>query len=200
VVYKQEKPSIVDLVTPANKPYVVYELLGGSPQDLLLPRNFLIVEGQSELQFLTRIIARHFGDKPIVQIIPAQGDTDQAKRTINSIEKAYSPLGKTLYGNKVIILCDQPSQERQAGVNDFLQRYRRQSQNNQIYFLPLPAIEECYPDREGWRRTHEQQEAMNGRQKLQLAKRVGDGITQHEFESDLVEVFKALTRCWELAF
>jgi putative ATP-dependent endonuclease of the OLD family len=200
MVEKQEKATLVEPVTPLDKPYVVYELLGGSPQDLLLPRNFLIVEGKSEVEFLSRVISRYYHDKPLVQLVPAHGDTDQVERTINAIEKTFSPLKVSLYGSRTVILCDQPSAVREAGVKDFLYRHREQNGNNQIKFLPLRAIEEYYPARNGWRRTHAEQEAMDGQMKRQLAKRVGNEITQAEFENEMREVFAALSRCWELAF
>ncbi len=47
-------------ITPideVDKPEVVYELLGGSPADLLFPNNFLIVEGRSE-EVLIDIVVR----------------------------------------------------------------------------------------------------------------------------------------------
>lgn len=148
----------------------------------------------------TRVINRYYQDKPVIQIIPAQGDTDQAERTINAIEKTFSPLKTSLYGSKTVILCDQPSPERRAGVTDFLNRHGPQNENKQFFFLARASIEECYPERNGWRRTHAQQEAMDGRRKRQLAKRVGNDITEEEFEVGMSEVFRALARSWELAF
>jgi putative ATP-dependent endonuclease of the OLD family len=200
MVEKQDKATIVEPVSPHDKPYVVYELLGGSPQDLLLPRNFLIVEGKSEVELLSRVISRHYQDKPPIQLIPAHGDTDQVERTINAIEKVFTPLNASLYASKAVILCDKPSAERQAGVKDFLIRHKVENENKQIKFLPVPAIEEYYPARNGWRKTHDEQEAMDGKKKRQLAKRVGNEVTKAEFEADLSEVFSALTRCWELAY
>jgi hypothetical protein len=41
---------------------------------------------------------------------------------------------------------------------------------------------------------------MNGHKKKQLAKHIGENITQQQFESDLQNVFDALKKCWELSF
>ncbi len=201
-------------VCPASeKPYVVYELLGGSPGDLLLPQNFLIIEGQSEFEFLTRVIQRFYPDRKPVQLLKANGDTDQAERTINAIEKIYTPLGTSIYKDKVVILIDRPSPERTAGVNEFRNRYRSLVDNQQLYELTARDLEQCYPDQPcptytNWRKTQGELDAVNGRdekiftghKKKQLAKHVGAHITQQQFETDMPECFRALSRCWELSF
>ena len=69
IIDKNEKITVVTLIQENEKPYIVYELLGGSPADLLLPRNFLIVEGKSDLEFFTRVLRRFYFDKPLIQII-----------------------------------------------------------------------------------------------------------------------------------
>lgn len=194
-VEKNNKITTIDSVAEGQKEYIIFELLGGSPADLLLPNNFLIVEGASELELITTIINRFYCDMPKIQVIGANGDTDQAERTINAIEQAYKPLNRSLYGNKVVILCDKPSAQREGGVNDFKQRHKQLLQNNQLFFLPTCSIEEYYP--QPWHRTIAEEDAMNGHKKKQLGKLVGREITQHQFESDLETVFQALKECWK---
>jgi putative ATP-dependent endonuclease of OLD family len=83
-IFKVEKNSgetSIQSVTDFEKPYVVYELLGGSPADLLLPRNFLIVEGLSELELLTRVIKRFYTDKPPIQM--------QSKNSLHLLKQVY---------------------------------------------------------------------------------------------------------------
>src|SRR5690606_8154414 len=91
-VEKSHGETEIEETSEFEKPYIIFELLGGSPSDLLLPKNFLIVEGQSEFELLTRVIKRFYADKPTIQIIKANGDIDQAERTINAIEKIFIPL------------------------------------------------------------------------------------------------------------
>ena len=82
-IHKVEKSDGVTnfgAIDALDKPYVVFELLGGSPADLLLPNNFLIVEGPSEVELLTRVIKRFYSDKPHVQIVSAEGDIELALR------------------------------------------------------------------------------------------------------------------------
>jgi len=188
-----------------DKPYIVYELLGGSPADLLLPNNFLIVEGQSEYELFTRIIKRFYRDKSTIQIIQAHGDVEQTKRTINAIEKVYIPLNNNIYGKRIVILMDHPSVETQGSVDDFKLRYKSLENNNQIFILDKRDIEQIYPNQidetyGNWRKTQDEVDRMNGKQKKQLAKYVGDKITQEQFENEMKTCFEALKRCWELSF
>ena len=55
-VEKTNGETEIELVTDFEKPYIVFDLLGGSPSDLLLPRKFIIVEGQSEFEFSTNTL------------------------------------------------------------------------------------------------------------------------------------------------
>lgn len=207
-IFKIEKSSgetSISEVNESEKPYIIYDLLGGSPADLLLPNNFLIVEGQSEFELFTRIIKRFYADKPSIQIIQAHGDVDQAEKSINAIEKLFTPLNNNIYGNKLVILMDCPSEQTKGGVDDFRKRYKQLDQNSQIFILDKRDIEQCYPNHEdevygNWQKTQGQVDAMNGKKKKKLAIKVGETITKKEFENKMTTCFKALERCWELSF
>lgn len=207
-IFKIEKSSgetSISEVNESEKPYIIYDLLGGSPADLLLPNNFLIVEGQSEFELFTRIIKRFYADKPSIQIIQAHGDVDQSEKSINAIEKLFTPLNNNIYGNKLVILMDCPSEQTKGGVDDFRKRYKQLDQNFQIFILDKRDIEQCYPNHEdevygNWQKTQEQVDAMNGKKKKKLAIKVGETITKNEFENKMTTCFKALERCWELSF
>jgi hypothetical protein len=41
---------------------------------------------------------------------------------------------------------------------------------------------------------------MNGKQKKQLAKRVGNEITKEQFENEMEIIFKILNQTWDKAF
>lgn len=196
-----------------EKPHIVFELLGGSPSDLLLPKNFMIVEGLSEFELLTRIVARFYNNNPSIQIVKANGDIEQAKRSINAIEKIYAPLSSSIYRSRLIILLDKPSTKTEAGVDSFLKANPHLSSQNQIFILPERDIEQCYPNQAcpvygNWRKSQADldvtdekgEKTFTGHKKKQLAKHVGANITQPQFETDLKICFEALSRCWELSF
>lgn len=200
-VFKTEKNDCkteIYLTENSDKPYIIYDLLGGSPADLLLPRNFLVVEGPSELELLTRIIKRHYKNEPAIQIISAEGDTHQAKRSINAISKAYSPMGTSIYNEKTIILCDKPTIKAKPGFDQFIETHIDLEHRGQILVLPHGSLEECYPEQ--WRKTEDETKLMNGYQKKQLAKLVGDQITKETFETHMPLVLEAITRTWQRAF
>jgi len=215
-IFKAEKNEGETEIEPTDdltKPYIVFELLGGSPSDLLLPRNFLIVEGLSEFEFLTRVIRRFYSDRPSIQIIKANGDIDQAERTINAIEKAFTPLKSSIYREKQVILIDAPSAQTQGGVTDFLQRNPALTQNDQFFQIPHRDLEQYYPDQVdetygNWRKTQAELDAVNpagrktftGHRKKQLAKYVGENISQDQFENEMPIIFETLQRSWELAY
>lgn len=207
-IFKVEKSSgetCISEVNESEKPYIIYDLLGGSPADLLLPNNFLIVEGQSEFELFTRIIKRFYTDKPSIQIVQAHGDVDQTEKSINAIEKLFTPLNNNIYGNKLVILMDCPSDQTKGGVDDFRRRYKHLDKNTQIFILDKRDIEQCYPEHEddvygNWQKTQEEVDAMNGQKKKKLAIKVGDTITKDEFENNMTTCFSALERCWELSF
>ncbi|HDM8232406.1 TPA: ATP-binding protein [Vibrio campbellii] len=202
-IFKVEKDESITHFNPVDtfdKPYVVFELLGGSPADLLLPRNFLIVEGPSEVELLTRVIRRFYSDKPSIQIISAEGDTHQAKRSINAIKKAFKPLEQSIFEEKMIVLCDAPTEKAQAGFDDFMKIFKAFDARGQIKVLEHGSLEECYPDHSDWKRTEDQVSAMTGKQKTKLSKRVGDEITKEQFEEQMTTVFNTLMTAWELAY
>jgi putative ATP-dependent endonuclease of the OLD family len=215
-IFKVEKTTgetEIEAATDFEKPYIVFELLGGSPSDLLLPKNFLIVEGQSEFEFLSRVIKRFYSDRPVIQIIRANGDIDQAERTINAIEKIFSPLNESIYRSRFVILTDLPSAVAEGGVTQFLNNNVHLTTNNQFYQLPVRDLEQHYPDQAdatygNWRKTQAEIDAVNGagkktftgKKKKQLAKFVGSNITQPQFETDMQVCFTTLTKCWDSAF
>ena len=212
-VEKSEGQTEFELTNELDKPYVVFELLGGSPSDLLLPQNFLIVEGQSEFELLTRVIKRFYADQPKIQIIKANGDINQVERTINSIEKVFIPLNSSIYGEKTTILIDEPSEQTAGGVKQFLDNYKALNRNGQFFQLVGRDIEQSYPNQEcpiygNWKKTQEELDEVDenekriitGTKKKQLAKHVGQNITKEQFENDLSICHQALVKCWKLAY
>ncbi|MBB6337769.1 recombinational DNA repair ATPase RecF [Xanthomonas arboricola] len=195
---KEEGRSSLNPVAAAMRPYVVYELLGGSPADLLLPRCFLIVEGASEVEFLAGLLARLYPARPAVQIVPANGDVNQTRKSVDAIAKAYSPMGNSVYANKTVVICDAPTPAALRGFDNFRTAHSSIDQIGHLVVLPFGSLEECYPDRENWKKTSEEVSLMTGTQKRHLAREVGQAITQEEFES-MPEFHGALLKAWAAA-
>ena len=139
-----------------------------------------------------------YPNQPVIQIIQANGDLRQADRSINAIEQLFKPLEKSLYKNKVVILFDKSY--TMAALTKFYNDHPDLKTNNQSFELTVGNIEENYPNQNSWRKTTIQINAMESHQKISLARTVGDQITQQQFEKDMLIVFNALKKSWELAF
>ncbi len=201
-VQKINKVTYITKISIAEKPYVVYELLGGSPSDLLLPRNFLIVEGKSDCIFLTGVIKRFYLNCPLIQIVYAEGDIDCQEKSMYAINTAYVPLGVTspVYKKRLIILCDKPNKDRERHSDEFLKAYKHLQINGQYYELPVEALEKYYPKQ--WSRTDSEIKLLDTKigAKENLAQEVSRLITQQQFEQEMLVAFQALKKCWELAY
>lgn len=188
----------VSSIGEADKPEVVYELLGGSPADLLFPNNFLLVEGRSEYELLTRVLRRFYGDKPRLKVVFAGGDFERQSKSMDAINTAFTPLNQTpVYRDRLVILCDRPHAERAADFEKFTKGYPHLEENKQLIVAPASSLEECYP--EPWRRPPDAIVAMTPGSKTALAATVGDSISKEQFEKEMAHVFAALDTAWAKA-
>lgn len=197
-VHKSGATTKVLSITDLDKPHVVYELLGGSPADLLFPNNFLIVEGRTEYELLRRVIQRHYPASPRLQIIFASGDTVRQARSMDAINTIFTPLYQTpVYKKCLVLLCDKPNAAQQKKYEQFRKAYPDILDNEQIFLLPTETIEEIYPA--PWKKTAAEVVAMSLTDKSELGKTVGDAITKEEFEKSLPTVFAAISKALEKA-
>lgn len=200
-VEKRNMRSAVEPVSSAEKPEIIYELLGGSPSDLLLPRNFLIVEGRSDQLFIKAVIDRFYRDKPPVQIVFSEGDFEKQRESMNAINAAFAPLAQNpIYREKLVILCDAPHSSKRSDFETFRKSYEALVANNQLHVLPVPSLEEYYPGK--FKKTSDEVKDL-GKQlglKRELARHVGKNVTQAEFESEMPAVLGALAQCWSNAY
>jgi AAA15 family ATPase/GTPase len=194
-VEKVERDTEVHSVTNAGKYDVVYNLLGGSPGDLLLPANFLIVEGESEKDFLDGIIQRFYTGSPPIQVLSARGDHDRIGANMEALNLVFQPLyGNPVYRDKLIVMCDGPSESKAESFRLFKARNPRLIKNGQFIELSEKQIESYYPD--PWRTD----EKLKPHQKRNLAKKVAKEIQQGQFEQGMPLVFQSLRTCWENAY
>lgn len=201
-VEKINKETIISELETDGKPALVYELLGGSPSDLLLPRNFLIVEGRSDFEFLSRVVSRFYKDKPRIQIVYAEGSSEQQRRSMNAINKLFNPLAvNPVYRDRLVIVCDKPSTTASlADFEKFKNTYPSLTTNCQLYVLTSSSLEEYYP--EPFKATAEQAATMSQTPglKVELSRHVGSQIEQSQFENEMTLLKAALDKCWKEAY
>ena len=143
-VEKDGHTSNIREIDRPGKPDVVFDLLGGSPGDLLLPRNFLIVEGRSEYEFLTAVIKRFYPTRYRgLKILFAGGDIEMQEGTLWNVHRLFSPLAGSenpIYKAKAVCLIDKPNAEQEGEYKTFKEGYPYLFTNNQVFQLPVGML------------------------------------------------------------
>lgn len=190
----QGETQIARIESALTKHEVIFELLGGSPADILLPANFLIVEGPSEAEFLKGVISRHYPDKVDIQVLPATGDDERQRQIVTAVENLLATLGRRpIYRERLTILFDKPDgEDKERRLQAFKESRRHRNANAQLFVLPVNGLEDYYPA--ALRATTA---LVN---KVKLARFMGDNITKEDFETHLPVVFQALNHCWANAY
>lgn len=198
-VEKSDKSTGIFPISATERMEVVYDLLGGSPADLLFPHNFMIVEGHSDSLFLKKVCQRFYPDKPEVLFLAAGGDTAAQTKSMDAINRALLPLHiKPIYRERLAILCDKPTPVKQAEYDAFINKFSYLTQNGQLFTLEVGSIEEAYPA--VWKKTDAEVKLMDGKAKMALADTVSKNITQEQFESEMPLVKEALDFVWSKSF
>jgi len=203
-IYRVEKENRITSIVPigaSGQVDVIFELLGGSPADLLLPRNFLIVEGKSEFEFINCIIERFYADKFAgIKVLFAGGDLSEQEKDLMAVHHTLKPLispDRPVYKDRVVILIDKPNDEQQNKYNQFKEGYPYLFDEGRVSELPVYSLEEYYP---GEFKTTPDDLEESGQTKKAYAKQVASQITQEQFEGEMERVFYSLNKSAELAF
>jgi putative ATP-dependent endonuclease of OLD family len=196
-VHKEETGTtqVYPVVTALEKQEVVFELLGGTPGDILMPANILVVEGVSDRDFLRIVLKRFYAGRPVVQVTPANGDDLQIARSYESFTKILETVAAVpIYKERIALLFDQPNTaEKQTRFQTFRNDNTRLVANGQIHELPVGAIEDYYPAALVTACPH------TGN-KRKMAKWMGENVTVRQFEDEMPAVHAALECAWSKAY
>lgn len=203
-VEKEQKITTISPVEEVQKIDIIYELLGGSPYDLLLPKNFLIVEGKSEYEFITRIIKRHYANEyKGIKVLFAGGDVVLQEASIEAVHKTLQPLIGTenaIHKSSLVVLLDKPNEQQQNSYNSFKEGYGYLFDDNRVFELEHNALEEYYPT--PWSKTADEvkalQQVVGG--KKNLAIEVAEGLSKADFEEKMAIIHNTLRRCFEKSY
>lgn len=121
------KKDVHKLETMTDVVVAIYQLLGNTPDDLLLPNNFIIVEGPSDKIFLVHLMKRFFSkqlEAKHIIVQPAHGDITnrQITTTMHYLDQFFTVLhGNPLYRDRAVILVDQQPHD---SFEQFKHKYR----------------------------------------------------------------------------
>ena len=194
-IFRVEKTKGITEITAiqeVEKIDIIFELLGGSPADLLLPRNFLIVEGKSEFVFLSDVIKRFYAAEfNGIKILFSGGDIDMQEGDLLAVHQLFKPLVSTdnpIYKEKAVVVIDKPNATQQTKYAQFKTGYPYLFENGQVFEMEMEMLEEYYP--EGFKKTRAEVVPPFG--KVAYARDVASEITQQQFEVEMPILFNAL--------
>ena len=195
LIEKENGATSAELLTKNKRGRAVFELLGGSPADLLLPANLLIAEGPSEVEFLNIVIERFYSHKPSIQIVAAGGDDHRQADYLKDVNKIFSVVDTSpIYKKQAILLLDKPNGvDKEKRLAAFLDDHPYLKRNHQVFTLPVETLEEYYPDKY-------KTESTNKNRKVKLAKQIGKDISEDDFTKHMIVVYNALMACFEKAY
>ena len=129
----------------------IYQLLGNTPDDLLLPNNFIIVEGPSDKIYLVHLMKRFFAkqleNKHII-VQPAHGDITnrQITTTMHHLDQFFSVIrGNPLYRERSVILVDEQPKDV---YEDFKNKYHLDNKHlRTLGEYGFYSLEYSYPEK-----------------------------------------------------
>lgn len=143
IVSKGENGTVMTGVQSDVELYdLVYCLLGSSPEDLLFPKNFIVVEGSSDQVILEKVISLMGYSSVDLKVISARS-VSGADNYRQAFEACLTPyvLKESHYKDKVVVLVDKPNAQIQSVVNEI-----KKTIGNRLFELPEESLEEYLPE------------------------------------------------------
>jgi putative ATP-dependent endonuclease of OLD family len=206
-IFKVEKENgcsvLKPIVTMQEQLDSIFQLLGGSPHDILLPNNFIIVEGRSDCIFVENIMQRFYAQNKKcsgIKVIFARGDHERQKELYNSLHECYKPLFTNgIYRERVVFLLDKPTAQKMKSYNEFKVAHPWLQENVQLHQLPVGALEMYYPV--PYTKSANEVEMMTKiGEKVKLAEIVSTSISEQEFKDNMPIVHRLVEKAIALAY
>jgi hypothetical protein len=202
-IYNVRKINGASLLTSVEKEQErldsVYQLLGGSPSDLLLPSNFIIVEGQTEFNFIKKIIEKFYQQNSKcnnIKVLFARGDSDRQKEIYHAVNQCYTPLlTNGVYRNNVVFLFDSPNDSQKSKYESFKSKHPWLIEKENIHIIPFETIEEYYPA--PWKKNKGE---VKDDDKVQYGISVVEAINFEQFKREMTVVYEMLEKAIEKGY
>ena len=194
-VHKSSRITDVQPISDTEKFSIVYEMLGGTPNDLLFPSNFIIVEGQSDYHFITILLNRFFADKNPIRVLYAEGQPERQVKFLDALDTVYKTLyTNVVYKGKPVILCDKPSNEAyKTKLGEFMKAYKLEFDKN-VFELPYGNLEEYYPKK------YLPPQGISDLEKVNIAQKIANKITKEELENEMTVINNTIIKAIELGY
>jgi hypothetical protein len=85
--------------------HLQFNMLGNELESLFLPSAIVIVEGESDVTFLTKVLGLHLPD-PRIAMVCAHGE-GEVKAKINFFREAFGDVASNLYRERLFVVFDQ---------------------------------------------------------------------------------------------
>ena len=172
-----------------------FNMLGNELESVFLPSAIVIVEGESDAIFLSKIVQLHVADRR-VSIVRAQGEGEVLKK-LNFFQEAFGDLASSPYRDRLFVVLDKqisvriPRIEGQGVPKDNVVLL---SMNGIEYFYPHELVAAAFrcniADVGKWEFARDMIE-FNGisRTKKELAQCVADALTHaHELHAEISDL------------
>ncbi len=114
-----------------------FGMLGNDLEALFLPSGIIVVEGESDTTFLSRVLQRHLPDQRIT-IVVSFGD-GEVKDKVHTLTKAFGDLSTSPYRTRLFVLLDAVRSVRRAQLE------RQGVLPGNIHISSFNGIEYYYP-------------------------------------------------------
>ncbi len=140
---KAGETTVRNVVDDSDLLDLVYRLLGNNTQDLLLPGNFMVVEGGSDQTIVERALDLTGASTGAVKVIAA-GGISKVEVTAAAIETMVRPIttGDSPYAKLLVVIVDRAVTSDNKATADSL----RKTLGSRFVELPASSLEEYLPD------------------------------------------------------
>jgi hypothetical protein len=121
---------------------VVFALLGNSTEDLFFPGNYLVVEGASDQEIVTKVLTLLGSPPPTVKVLAARG-IDAVRDAVEAVYRASVPMivNDSPYAERVVALIDAPTHPEGQNMTRL-----KGALGDRLYELDAPSMEAYLPD------------------------------------------------------
>ena len=130
--------SVRQVQSPADFHQLQFNMLGNELESLFLPSAIVIVEGDSDVTFMTKVTQLHISNRK-VSVVRAGGD-GEVQNKLNVLKEAFGDLATSPYADRLFVVFDKRHSVKLRRIE--VQGVRAEN----ICVWSRNGIEHCYPE------------------------------------------------------